>query len=110
MSKSILNRIRIFQENISPALGPGQSRPNIVLKNAQVHFYSFVDYFLVETDLRMQDLQNQKFHTTLQPDTFSIFVNLFFRFSFSVLFILRFSHFSFQSFSLFELFVFTRFD
>jgi hypothetical protein len=45
MSKSILNRIRIFQENISPALGPGQSRPNILLKNAPGSFFYLSSFF-----------------------------------------------------------------
>ena len=87
MSKSILNRIRIFQENISPALGPGQSRPNILLKNTQAPFYYFVNYFLIETDLRIRIYKIKKFHTTLQPDTFSI--------SFTLPFVSRFSFCSF---------------
>ena len=110
MSKSILNRIRIFQENISPALGPGQSRPNILLKNAQAPFYYFVNYFWIETDLRIRIYKIKKFHTTLQPDTFSILFTLPFvsRFPFCSFFVSL--TFYFQLFSLSELFVITRFD
>ena len=39
----------------------------------RLFFLFFVDSFLLVTDLRMEDLKNKKFHTTLQPDTFSIF-------------------------------------
>ena len=81
-----MNPIKIFLNNICPALEPGQSRPNIIRKKPQAHF-CFRLFCLLKLIRECRTENEREPHNKLQLEIFSILLTLVFVFMF--VFLLR---------------------